>query len=71
MRTDPYEGVSAVEVLKRTPLDQLEETVEKLMKHRPNGEVRAAMVERIARVPLADFDKVKQVYLKHCGEPAK
>jgi 16S rRNA C1402 N4-methylase RsmH len=71
MQMDPYRGVSAVEVLKRTPLDQLEETVEKLMKHRSSAEVRTAMVERIARVPLADFDTVKQIYLKHCGEPAK
>lgn len=71
MQTDPFAGVSAVEVLRRTPLDRLEEAVRELKKHRPIAEVRTAMVEQIARVPLADFDTVKHVYLKHCGEPAK
>jgi hypothetical protein len=71
MQADPYAGVSAVEILKRTPLNQLEEAVTELKKHRPIAEVRGAMVERIARAPLADFDTVKHIYLKHCGDPAR
>jgi hypothetical protein len=71
LRVDPYAGVSAVEVLKRTPLDQLEQTVGELKKHRSVAEVRGAMVEHIARASLADFEAVKYVYLKHCGDPAK
>jgi hypothetical protein len=69
MRAEPDTGMSAVEVLKRTPLDRLEETVEELKKHRPHAEVRQAMVDIIARASLADFDMLKHVYLKHCRTP--
>ena len=65
---DPDEQASAVELLKRTPLDQLEEKVRELKKHRPVAEVRQAMVELMARAPLADFDTLKNIYLKHCGD---
>jgi hypothetical protein len=64
----PDERVSALELLKRTPLDQLEEKVRELKKHRPVAEVRQAMVELMARAPLADFDTLKNIYLKHCGD---
>ena len=63
-----YAAVSAVELLKRTPLDQLEETVEALTKCRPHAEVRQGMIEVIARAPLADFEKLKAIYLKYCGD---
>jgi hypothetical protein len=62
------EQVSAVELLKRTPLDQLEETVKALKRQRPAEEVRKAMVERIARAPLTEFETLKTIYLKHCGD---
>src|SRR5512145_1227104 len=68
MHADPYAGMWAVEVLRRTSLDKLEETVAELKKHRPIAEVRGALVERIARTSLADFDTVKHTYLKHCGD---
>jgi hypothetical protein len=58
---------SALEVLRRTPLHQLEETVIALKSRHTLVEVRKAMVEVIARAPLADFDKLKHIYLKHCG----
>lgn len=61
------EKTSAVELLKRTPIDQLEESVIELKKHRSTDEIRKAMVELIARAPLADFDTLKHIYLKHCG----
>jgi hypothetical protein len=68
IQADPYAGVSAVEVLDHTPIDRLDETVAALKQHRSMAEVRRAMVERIARAPLADFHTVKYVYLKHCGD---
>jgi len=68
---DPDEQASAVELLKRTPLDQLEEEVRALKKVRPAVEVRKAMVERIARAPLGDFETLKHIYLKHCGDVPK
>jgi hypothetical protein len=58
---------SAVELLRRTPLDQLEETVRALREFRSLAEVRHAMVEVIARAPLAEFDRLKHIYLKYCG----
>ena len=64
---DPDEQASAVELLKRTPLEQLEERVRELKELRPANEVRKAMVERIARAPLGDFETLKHIYLKHCG----
>jgi Tfp pilus assembly protein PilO len=68
MGPSPDEQVSALELLKRTPLDQLEETVKALKKQRPAEEVRKAMVERIARAPLTEFETLKTIYLKHCGD---
>lgn len=64
----PDEQVSAVELLKRTPLDQLEETVTALKQRQAATEVRKAMVELIAHAPLADFDTLKHIYLKHFGD---
>jgi hypothetical protein len=58
---------TALELLQRTPLDQLDETVRTLKAERTLAEVRQAMVELIARAPLADFDRLKHIYLKHCG----
>lgn len=63
-RDDP---TPIVELLQLTPLDDLEETVMALKAERKLAEVRQAMVERIARAPLADFDRLKHIYLKHCG----
>ena len=67
----PDEQVSAVELLKRTPLDQLEETVTALKQREAASEVRNAMIELIAHAPLADFDALKHIYLKHFGDAKK
>ena len=69
--TDPDEQAAAVELLKRTPLEQLEQKVRELKELRPADEVRKAMVERIARAPLGDFETLKHIYLKHCGGTPK
>ena len=71
MRAEPETEKSALEVLRHTPLDRLEQGVEALKKHRPHAEVRQAMVEVIARASLADFDVLKHIYLKHCGDAKK
>ena len=68
MGPGPDEQVSVGELLERTPLDQLEETVRALKKQRPAEEVRKAMVERIASAPLTEFETLKTIYLKHCGD---
>jgi hypothetical protein len=57
-----------LELLARTPVDQLDKTLEKLKKRHRAEVVRAAMVEMIARAPLADFEILKSVYLKHCAD---
>lgn len=56
---------------KPSPLDQLEEAVKELNKHRPHAEVRQAMVDIIACASFADFDMLKHIYLKHCGGAGK
>jgi 16S rRNA C1402 N4-methylase RsmH len=62
------EEISAVELLKQTPLTRLEEMVKGLKKHRTAAEMRKAMVERIARAPLSEFEALKTIYLKYCGD---
>ena len=49
------EPLSTVEILKRTPLEQLEETVRVLKQHRSAAEIRQAMIDLIATAPLAHF----------------
>ena len=68
MGSEPDHGAAAVELLTRTPIDRLEETVQALKRHRPAAEVRKALVERIAHAPLSDFEALKHIYLKHCGD---
>jgi hypothetical protein len=72
-RVDPSsdDQAAAVDLLMRTPLDQLDDTVKALKEHRPPAEMRKAMVERIARAPLSDFETLKHIYLRHCGDAAK
>lgn len=70
-RPGPHEPPSTMELLKRTPLGALEETVIALKQLRPAEEVREAMVERIAQAPAGDFDTLKYIYLKHCGDAAR
>lgn len=64
-------GESTVDLLRRTPLDELDRTVAALKQVRPAAEVRAAMVEVIARAPLSDFAMLKEIYLRHCADEAQ
>ena len=61
----------AVALVGATPLERLEETVRVLKQHRSPDEVRKAMVERIARAPIAEFETLKHIYLKHCGDTSR
>jgi hypothetical protein len=64
-------SITPFQLLQRTPLDQLDETIEALKKHRPVPEVRAAMIELVATAPLSDFAAIKQVFMKHFGNAGK
>ena len=68
MRRDLEEDIAAVEVLRQTPLDRIEEAVKRLRKQRTVAEVRKAMVDRIARAPLSEFETLKTIYLRYCGD---
>jgi hypothetical protein len=61
----------AVALVGATPLYRLEETVRALKQRRSSDEVRKAMVERIARAPIAEFETLKHIYLKHCGDTSR
>jgi hypothetical protein len=62
----PDANVTALEMLQRTPMDRLDETVRALKKHRPAAEVRQAMIDLISKAPLSDFETLKEVFLTHC-----
>jgi hypothetical protein len=66
--TQSGEEACAVALVGATPLDRLEDVVRSLKQCRSAAEVRKAMVERIARAPFAEFETLKHIYLKHCGD---
>lgn len=67
----PGEEGCTVALVGATPLDRLEDTVRALKHQRSHDEVRRAMVERIARAPIAEFETLKHIYLKHCGDASR
>lgn len=60
-----------VEILRRTPAEQLEETVRALKQRRPAAEVRQAMLELLATAPLKHFATLKGVFLAHCADEGR
>ena len=68
MDRNPDVNLTTFELLQRTPLEQLEQTVKALKKHRPAAEVRQAMVQLIAAAPLSDFGTLKHIYMVHCAD---
>jgi hypothetical protein len=62
---------STAELVMGMPLDQLEAAVKDLQQCRPHAEVRQAIVERIARAPLEEFEVLKSIFLNHCGDTPK
>ena len=53
--SDSDNELSTVELLSRVPLDELETAILALREHRTAQEIRAALIERIARAPLWSF----------------
>jgi hypothetical protein len=64
----PDANATALELLQRTPIDRLDETVRALKRHRPAAEVRQAMIDLISKAPLSDFETLKEVFLTHCAD---
>jgi hypothetical protein len=62
------EGACAIDLLAQVPLDRIEEVVRSLKQRRSPAEIRSALIERIARAPLSDFQALKAVYMAHCAD---
>lgn len=62
------EHACAADLLRHTPIEQLDRTVQDLKQLCSAAEVRQAMMEVFARIPLAQFGEVKDVYLRHCAD---
>jgi 16S rRNA C1402 N4-methylase RsmH len=58
--------VTASEVVERASLERLDDVLTILKRHRPTTEVCTALLERIARSPLDQFNRLKAVYFHHC-----
>ncbi|MGH8680341.1 MAG: hypothetical protein ACREVP_02410 [Burkholderiales bacterium] len=71
MDTMEDESLPAVEILKRTPPEALEETVRALKRCRSAAEVRQAMIDLLGTAPLAHFGTLKAVYLAHCTDEGR
>jgi hypothetical protein len=62
------ERLPTVEILKRTPLDKLDEAVRALKEQRSAADVREAMINLIATAPLAHFRTLEAVFMAHCAD---
>ena len=60
--------VPIIEILRRTPLERLDNTVRALKRHRSAAEVRQAMLDLIAGAPLEHFGTLKALFMAHCAE---
>ena len=65
---DSEAELTVLELLQRTPLDRLEQTVKAMKKNRPVAEARQAMIQLIASAPLSNFATLKQIYMVHCAD---
>lgn len=60
------EGARGIfEILRRTPLADLDATVRTFIRSHSAEDARQAMVELIKDAPLSDFPQLKRVYFKH------
>jgi len=55
------------EILQQVALEDLDEAVAVLKRHKPADEVCNALKALIAMAPLAQFQTLSPVYRKHCG----
>lgn len=60
-------ALTALKVLQQARLEDLESAVELLKEEIPLSEIRAAVVELIARAPISQFGILRRV-LQHCPE---
>ena len=70
LRMGPPEDdrLPVISILRRTPLERLEETVRALKRERPAAEVRQAMVDLIAGAPLEHFGHLKAIFMAYCAD---
>ncbi len=59
--------ITTDDLLKQTPLQDLDVVLTLLKRHRPIGEVCTALLEEIATAPLTEFNALKLVYFRHCN----
>jgi hypothetical protein len=73
LRMGPPEDdrLPVISILRRTPLERLEETVRALERERPTAEVRQAMLDLIAGAPLEHFGHLKAIFMAHCADPSE
>jgi hypothetical protein len=65
---DPQRTV--IEILQQVPLEQLDEAVGLIKRHRPVAEVCRGLMTLIATAPLSEFEVLREIYRKHCGNQA-
>jgi hypothetical protein len=63
------ERLPIVAILRRTPLERLDETVRALNRRRSAAEVRQAML--IAGAPLEHIGSLKAVFMAHCADASE
>jgi hypothetical protein len=70
LRIAPVEDkrMPVIYILRRTPLERLDETVRALKRHRSAAEVSQAMLDLIAAAPLEHFGALKAVFMAHCAD---
>jgi hypothetical protein len=59
--------ITAGEVLAHASIDTLDEALTVLKRHCAGRDVCDALVARIAKAPLQDFEALKALYFRHCG----
>jgi len=57
-----------LEVLQRTPLEELERTVARLKTRNPASEVRQACIDLLCLAPIEHFGVLRQVFMKQFGD---
>jgi hypothetical protein len=62
------ERLPVISILRRTPLERLEETVRALKRDRPATEIRQAMIDLIAGAPLEHFGHLRAIFMAHCAD---
>jgi hypothetical protein len=65
------ERLPTIAILRRTPLERLDETVRALKRRRSADEVRQAMLDLIAGAPLEHIGSLKAVFMAHCADASE